>query len=68
MRIRNLLKIMTGLSLVFSSSLVAHTGDSGTGLIGVLLHPFTGIDHLLMLVVVGIGIAYFIRKHRNVNE
>jgi len=68
MQIRNLLKIMTGLSLVFSSSLVAHTGDSGTGLIGVLLHPFTGIDHLLMLVVVCVGIAYYVRKHYRSNE
>ncbi len=67
MRIRNLLSIMTGLSLVCSSSLMAHTGDAGAGLIGGLLHPFTGIDHLLMLVV-GVGIAYFVRKHYRSNE
>jgi len=68
MRIRNLLKIMTGLSLVFSSSLMAHTGDAGTGLIGVLLHPFTGVDHLLMLVLVGACIVYFLKSGRHRNE
>jgi len=68
MRIKNLLTIMTGLSIAFSSSLLAHIDDSGTGLMGVLLHPFTGIDHLLMLVLVGVGIAFVIRKRHNSTE
>ena len=68
MRIRNLLKIMTGLSLVFSSLVMAHSGGSGPGLIGAFLHPFTGIDHLLILVVAGVGIAFVIKKRHNPNE
>jgi len=68
MRIRNLLSIMTGLSLLCSSSLMAHTGDASVGLIGVLLHPFTGIDHLLMLVLVGACIIYFLKSGRHRNE
>ncbi len=62
MRIRNLLKIMTGLSLVFSSSLLAHTSESSTGLIGLLLHSFTGIDHLLLLFLAIICIISIVRR------
>ena len=65
MRIGNLLKIIPGLSLLFSPSLLAHIGDSGTGLIGVLLHPFTGIDHLLLLFLAIIFIICFVRRQPN---
>ena len=61
MRIRNLLKIMTGLSLIFSSSLLAHTSESSTGLIGHLLHSFTGINHLLLLFLAVICIISVVR-------
>jgi len=59
---------MTGLSVAFASSLVAHVDDSSVGLGGVLLHPFTGIDHFLMMVLAGFGIAYYVRKHYHSNE
>jgi hydrogenase/urease accessory protein HupE len=65
MQIRNLLTIMTGLSVAFSSSIVAHIDDSSAGLSGILWHPFTGIDHLLTMVLVGLGIAYYVRKQRH---
>ena len=65
MRIRSLLTILSGLSLIFSSSLLAHTSDSGTGLMGGLLHPFTGIDHLLLLFLAVICIISILRWQKN---
>ena len=58
------LSLLGGLSLFFSSSVFAHISPSGEGLMGVLLHPFTGLDHLPMLIFVGIGIAYLVKKQR----
>lgn len=60
--------LVSGLLLLFPISVWAHIGDSGGGLIGVLMHPFTGIDHILMMVLVGAVIVYYIRKHRRPSE
>jgi len=51
--------ILAGAGLVCSSTAAAH---SGTGLAGgfapVFLHPFTGLDHLLAMVCVGLWGAF----------
>jgi urease accessory protein len=44
----------TLLGLMFSPVALAHTGNLATGLLPGLLHPFTGTDHLLMIIGVGI--------------
>ena len=51
MRIKNWL--IAALSLV-SPALYAHTGHIDHSLISGLLHPLTGIDHLLVLMAVGL--------------
>lgn len=56
------LTIMSVLSLLFSTSALAHITESG----GVLPHIFTG-EHLLILVVVGVcvaGVSKFYRRFR----
>ena len=60
--------LLGGLSLFFSSSIFAHISPSGEGMIGVLMHSFTGLDHLPMLIFIGIGIAYLIRKQREQDD
>ncbi len=60
--------LVSGLLLMFPVSVWAHIGDSGGGLVGVLMHPFTGIDHILMMVLVAAVIVYYIRKHHRRNE
>ena len=62
------LSLLSGLSLFYSSSIFAHISPSGKGVMGVLMHPFTGLDHLPMLIFIGIGIAYFIRKQREQDD
>jgi hydrogenase/urease accessory protein HupE len=62
------LSLLGGLSLFFSSSIFSHISPSGEGVMGVLLHPFTGLDHLPMLIFIGIGIAYLIRKQREQDD
>jgi hydrogenase/urease accessory protein HupE len=62
------LSLLGGLSLFSSSSVFAHISPSGEGVMGVLLHPFTGLDHLPMLIFIGIGIAYLIRKQREQDD
>jgi hydrogenase/urease accessory protein HupE len=62
------LSLLGGLSLFFSSSIFAHISPSGEGMMGVLMHPFTGLDHSPMLIFIGIGIAYLIRKQREQND
>ena len=60
--------LMGGLSLFFSSSVSAHISPSGEGVMGILMHSFTGLDHLPMLIFIGIGIAYLIRKQREQDD
>jgi hydrogenase/urease accessory protein HupE len=64
MRSRIYIALTSVLSLFFSSSVFAHISQSPEGWTGILLHPFTGADHLLMLVFFGVGLAYYIRKNR----
>ena len=56
------LTIMSVLSLLFSTSALAHITEPG----GVLPHIFTG-EHLLILLVVGVcvaGVSKFYRRFR----
>ncbi len=62
------LSLLGAWSLFFSSPVFAHISLSGEGVMGVLLHPFTGLDHLPMLLFIGIGIAYLIRKQREQDD
>jgi len=62
------LSVLGGLSLFFSSPLLAHISPSQEGVMGGLLHPFTGLDHLLMLAFIGIGMAYLVRKQRKQDD
>lgn len=62
------LSLLSGLSFLFSSSAFAHINPSGEGVMGFFLHPFTGLDHLPLLIFVGIGIAYLIRKQREQDD
>jgi len=55
--------LVSGLLLLFPVSVWAHIGDSGGG----LLHMFTG-EHLLTLALVGVCVAYYIKRLRNPNE
>jgi len=56
MRIRALFIIISGLSVFFSSGVLAHETGSGAGLMDGLLHNFTG-EHLLMLIVAGLCVV-----------
>ena len=38
----------------FSSAALAHVGDHASGLAGGLAHPFSGLDHVLAMVAVGL--------------
>lgn len=48
---------LTLLGLMFSQVALAHTGDLAAGLLTGLLHPLTGIDHLLMIILIAIYTA-----------
>ena len=60
--------LVSALLLLTPVSVWAHIDAAGGGVIGVLMHPFTGIDHILMMVLVAAVIMYYIRKHRRPNE
>ena len=53
MRITAFLIIVSSFTVLFSSAALAHQTGSDSGLIGSLLHNFTG-EHLLMLIAVGV--------------
>jgi hypothetical protein len=52
--------ITSGSLFLNSSAALAHTSDSGGGMLGGLLHMFTG-EHLLTLALVGVCIAWVAR-------
>ena len=54
---RMIFTLISALSVFFSSSVIAHISQPGEGLIRIILHPFTGLDHLLTLILVGVGIV-----------
>lgn len=60
MRSRIFPTILSGLSLLFSVSALAHSTEPG----GVLPHIFTG-EHLLILVIVGLCVAGISKLYRH---
>src|SRR5262249_24804834 len=38
----------------FNSAALAHVGDHSVGLAGGLAHPFSGLDHILAMLAVGL--------------
>jgi urease accessory protein len=51
------------LSLLFSSAAFAHAGhDASVSFMSGLLHPFSGFDHLLVIVLVGFWSAFMLKK------
>src|SRR3989338_9868752 len=52
------------LLLATSSTAFAHTGHNITGLAAGLMHPFSGLDHLLAMVAVGLWAAQGNTKKR----
>jgi len=57
----------SGSLFLYTSPVLAHTSDSGGGLFGGMLHMFTG-EHLLTLALVGVCVAYYIKKRRDLNK
>ena len=57
----NIVKGLSVMAAVFSTPLMAHPGNSGPGLLGNLLHPFTGLDHLLVVVVAAVVAGLYIK-------
>jgi urease accessory protein len=47
-------------SLLLATPALAHPGHGTTGIVAGFIHPFTGIDHLLAMVMVGLwsGLAF----------
>lgn len=68
MRNRIYILLASVLLLMFSPGVSAHISHSGEGLISILLHPFTGVDHILTLILVGVGIAYSIHRYSKPNK
>ncbi len=50
--------------LACGSPAFAHPGHFGTGFAAGLLHPLTGLDHLLAMVMVGLWAGLAFRRHR----
>jgi hydrogenase/urease accessory protein HupE len=57
MQIKTLSILIFGLLPFGSSPLLAHTGDPEAGLWGLLIHPLTGMDHLLVSVLIAAAIV-----------
>jgi urease accessory protein len=45
------------LSVVLHTAAFAHTGGDGAGIVAGLAHPFSGLDHVLAMVAVGLWAA-----------
>ena len=66
MKYRIYIVIISSLSVLFSTQVLAHTLESGGGSFGKLLHNFTG-EHLVMLVLAGVcvvGVTQLLRRFR----
>lgn len=50
-------RVLPGLLLCASPAALAHTGHATLGFAAGLAHPFTGVDHLLAMVAVGLWAA-----------
>lgn len=56
---KSTLKLISLLLLLgISGTASAHTGHEASGLVAGLLHPFSGMDHLLAMFAVGLWAAY----------
>lgn len=48
-------QLLSGVALaLISTSVYAHTGHAGHGFLAGLAHPFSGIDHLLVMMAIGL--------------
>lgn len=56
MRINTLYLIISVSLLSLSSPALAHMGERGTGFLDLLIHPLTGIDHLLLMFLAAAGV------------
>ena len=66
MKNRIYITVISLLSVLFSTQILAHNIDSGGGFFGKLLHNFTG-EHLVMLVlaaVCAVGVTQLLRRFR----
>ena len=59
--------LASGSLFLNSTAALAHTSDSGGGLLGGLLHMFTG-EHLLTLALVGVCVAYYKKRRGDLNK
>ena len=57
MNSRALLVVIATASCLIAAPALAHTGIRTNGLVAGLLHPFTGADHLLAAILVGLWAA-----------
>ncbi len=47
-------QLLIGLSLLgFTGQVMAHAGHSDSAILAAMVHPFTGLDHLLVMIAVG---------------
>ena len=66
MKNRIYITVISLLSVLFSTQVLAHNFESGRTYFGKLLHNFTG-EHVVMLVVVGVcavGVTQLLRRFR----
>ena len=68
MRSKFLITLTAVLALILSFPVFAHITEKSDGWTGALLHPFTGIDHLLMMLFIGVAIVYNVRKFRKLDK
>jgi urease accessory protein len=54
--------LLTPVLLLLAPAAQAHTGDAAGGLLSGALHPLTGIDHLLAMVMVGLWATLLARE------
>ncbi len=58
MNIPNILRTLLATSLVMSTPLTfAHTGHAESGLLSGFIHPFMGLDHIIVMFAIGLWAA-----------
>ena len=68
MKIRIVPALLSGLSLLFSTSVTAHIGHAEDGMAGNLVHLLTGGHHAPLLILAVVGIVYLVRKNQRSNR
>lgn len=58
MTMKRLAALSVGFSVLGVSAAQAHVGDGAHGAVAGLVHPFTGFDHMALLLVVGLIAAH----------